>query len=291
MTVWPRAVVTMLISATVASGSCGAATYAAGPDDYRAALKRLRAGDTLALAAGEYRHGLPIHGMMGATGKPIVIEGPRSEPRARFVARSGAHTISIVNSAWIEIRNLELDGNGLPVAAVRAEGHSEWAHHITLDNLNIHGHGSGQQTVAIATFCPAWDWIIRNSTLTGAGTGMYLGQSDGTAPFIGGVIERNVIADSIGYNVQIKHQQARPDIEGMPRGRSATIVRHNIFTKSGTSSTGENARPNLLVGHFPVVGPGVDDFYAIYGNFFYGNPTEALFQGEGNVAFYANVLV
>ena len=31
--------------------------------------------------------------------------------------------------------------------------------------------------------------------------------------------------------------------------------------------------------------------YAIYGNFFYQNPSEALFQGEGNFAFYGNVLV
>ena len=51
------------------------------------------------------------------------------------------------------------------------------------------------------------------------------------------------------------------------------------------------ARPNLLVGHWPPSGPGADDTYAIYGNFFYQNPTEALFQGEGNVAFYSNVLV
>ena len=40
-----------------------------------------------------------------------------------------------------------------------------------------------------------------------------------------------------------------------------------------------------------ATGPGVEDTYAIYGNFFYQNRHEALFQGEGNVALYANVFV
>jgi hypothetical protein len=51
------------------------------------------------------------------------------------------------------------------------------------------------------------------------------------------------------------------------------------------------ARPNLLLGHWPPSGAGAEDTYAIYGNFFYQNPSEALFQGEGNLAFYSNVLV
>src|SRR5690606_25736255 len=56
-------------------------------------------------------------------------------------------------------------------------------------------------------------------------------------------------------------------------------------------STGERARPNLLLGHWPLEGPGTDDRYLVYGNFFYQNPTERLFQAEGNVAAYNNVFV
>jgi hypothetical protein len=77
----------------------------------------------------------------------------------------------------------------------------------------------------------------------------------------------------------------------MPEDRSVTIIRHNVFAKSAGSSSGEMARPSLLVGHWPPSGPGAEDDYAIYANFFYQNPTEALFQGEGNLAFYSNVLV
>ena len=76
----------------------------------------------------------------------------------------------------------------------------------------------------------------------------------------------------------------------MPRERSTTIIRHNVFAKPN-AGLADSARPNVLVGHFPRTGPGVEDTYAIYGNFFYQNRHEALFQGEGNVALYANVFV
>jgi len=271
--------------------ACAAATFRAGPENYLPILGKLQPGDTLMLAPGLYSDGLPVHRMAGAPGRPIVIRGPRAQPPARFLARRGAHTVSIINSAWVEIHDLELDGNGLPVAAVRAEGHADWAHHITLNGLLIKGHGADQSIVGIAVFCPAWNWVIRNNVIVGAGTGMYLGQSDGTAPFIAGIIEGNVITDTIGYNLQIKHQQTRPLLQGMPQKSSVTIIRRNVFAKSANSSVDKMARPNLLVGHWPKSGPGAEDTYVIYGNFFHQNPTEALFQGEGNVAFYSNVLV
>jgi hypothetical protein len=76
----------------------------------------------------------------------------------------------------------------------------------------------------------------------------------------------------------------------MPVGRSMTIIRRNVFAKpDGVSS--EAPRPNVLVGHFPPEGAGAEDDYAIYGNFFYQNRQEALFQGEGNVALYGNLFV
>ena len=167
---------------------------------------------------------------------------------------------------------------------------SRWAHDITLENLVIRGHGNNQQTVGISTKCPTWNWVIRGNTIIGAGTGMYLGDSDGSAPFVAGLIERNLIVDTIGYNLQIKHQRSRPDIPGMPAGRSMTIIRHNVFAKADGGTT-EAPRPNVLVGHFPLEGPGAEDDYAVYGNFFYQNRNEALFQGEGNVALYSNLFV
>ena len=46
------------------------------------------------------------------------------------------------------------------------------------------------------------------------------------------------------------------------------------------------------MGHFPRSGPGQDDLYEIYGNFFYQNPSgERLFQGEGNIALHHNLFI
>ncbi len=47
----------------------------------------------------------------------------------------------------------------------------------------------------------------------------------------------------------------------------------------------------MLVGHFPLSGIGANDRYEIYGNFFYQNPVEALFQGEGNLVLHDNLFV
>jgi hypothetical protein len=281
--------VAALVLAT-ASAIVHGAVYEATPADYRQSLKLLRPGDTLRLAAGEYRDGLALKEMAGAPGRPIVITGPEDGEPAKLVARPEHNTVSIVDSSHLEIRNLALEGKSLPVDAVKAEGTSRFAHHITLENLTIRGHGNNQQTVGISTKCPAWNWVIRGVTIIGAGTGMYLGDSNGTAPFVAGIVERNLVVDSTGYNLQIKHQVARPELPGMPAGRNVTIIRHNVFAKPNSRAP-EAARPSVLVGHFPREGRGAEDHYLIYGNFFYQNRNESLFQGEGNVALYANVFV
>jgi hypothetical protein len=120
---------------------------------------------------------------------------------------------------------------------------------------------------------------------------MYLGNSDGTNPFVAGLVENNLIMNTIGYNIEFKHQRPWPNIPGIPTGKTSTIIRNNVFSKGSNSSGGDSARPVLLVGHWPLSGPGQDNVYEIYGNFFYQNPVEALFQGEGNIAFHHNIMV
>jgi hypothetical protein len=275
----------------VVSVAWAGSVYHAGPATYLDTLKSLQPGDTLLLRPGIYENGLPVHRLNGTRDGPIVIAGADAGPAPTFLARPGHNTVSIVDSSYVTIRGLELGGGNLPVDGVKCEGHAGWAHHITVENLTITGHGNNQQTVGISTKCPAWNWVIRGNVIVGAGTGIYLGNSDGSAPFVQGVIEHNLVADTIGYNLQIKHQQGRPDLPGMPAGPVSTIIRHNVFSKASGGSTGPMARPNVLVGHWPLTGPGAEDVYLIYGNFFYQNPSEALFQGEGNVAVYNNIFV
>lgn len=283
------AVAVLLFVAVDASRPAHGRDIPATPDDYAMRLRDLRPGDRLLLEPGIYTQGLRLHGVNGTSEAPILIRGPSGDVPALFLARSGTNTISLRDVSHIVIQSLHLEGLQRNADAVKAESESRYAHHITLARLRITGHDAGQDIVGINIQSPAWDWVIRDCEILGAGTGMYLGRSDGTAGLVGAVIERNVIRDTLGYNLQIKHQIRRPNAPGMPSGRRLVIVRHNVFSKSAPA--GAHARPNMLVGHFPAAGPGSEDMHVIYGNVFHENPAEALLQGEGNIALYNNVFV
>jgi hypothetical protein len=163
---------------------------------------------------------------------------------------------------------------------------------VRVENCTIVGHGAGQQTVGISTKVTTWGWVIRRNRIEAAGTGVYLGNSDGNYPFIGGLIEYNLFLDSRGYNMQIKHQNSRdPSIPGIPATPQRTIVRHNVFLKTNTLPAEDGARPNLLLGDFPASGLGSSDRYEVYGNLFYHNDDESLLQAEGRVSIHDNVFV
>ena len=269
------------------------ADFFAGPADYAAKINQLGAGDTLHLAAGQYTTRIYIDGINGAPGNPITITGPEDGTEAIFFAEVNKNTISLNNTSYLTLKHLTVDGNN--IAGSFAIDAGTVTHHITLENLHIINHGAEQQTVGISVHQPAWDWVIRYNIIEQAGTGMYLGSSTGKIPFVGGLIEYNVILNTIGYNIEIKPMQDRTNagtpVAGMPTDTRKTIIRHNVFAKTSNYSSGSNARPNLLVGHFPLTGNGSSDIYEIYGNFFYQNPVEALFQGTGNIALYNNLFV
>ncbi len=261
------------------------------PSNYLALVAGLGPGDLLQLAAGTYASGLPIHGLVGQPDRCLIIEGPASGAVAVFTGRNCCNTISIRDASYVVIRRLELDGQGRQGDGVKAESDSTSSHHITLEELYIHDHDADQQIVGINTKSPAWNWVIRRNVIDSAGTGIYLGNSDGEDAFVNGVIEHNLIRDTLGYNLQIKHQNARNTALGMP-ANGPTVIRHNVLSKAQNAAFGGNARPNLLLGHQPLSGSGADDDTLVYGNVFHQNPTgEALLQAEGNAIIYDNLFV
>ncbi|MBL7827996.1 MAG: hypothetical protein JNJ57_15305 [Saprospiraceae bacterium] len=264
----------------------------ATPANYTSFLAALQAGDTLYLSPGVYTNNLALSDLSGTATQPIVITG--AGEATVIQGQACCNTVSLTRCEYLVLSNFKLDGLGEFVDAVKAEGtNNNWAHHITIEGLTIVNYDVDQQAVGISTKCSAWNWIIRRNRILGAGTGIYLGNSDGTRPFVNGVIEYNYIAHTVGYNLQIKHQlnNVRDAFPGTAVD-GKTIIRYNVFTKDTVnSSTGGNARPNLLVGGFPLTGWGSMDYYEIYGNFFYNNPVEALFQGTGNVQMYNNIFV
>lgn len=281
----------LLVALCALGGAAQGRTFEAGPGNYREFVSRLATGDTLRLEPGTYTQGLRLHDVAGIDGQPIVIEGPAEGEAAVFAAQQGRNTVSLANVNHLMIRHLTLDGRRQPVDAVKLEGTARYGHNVTLEGLTIRGHDAHQQNVGISTKAPAYGWVIRGNRIEGAGTGVYLGDSDGSAPFVGGIIEGNLITDTIGYNLQIKHQTERPEGLGLPDSPQATILRDNVFSKASGGATGDLSRPNVLLGNWPEAGPGAYDRYLVYRNLFHENPTEALLQATGRLAVYNNALV
>ena len=211
----------------------GGALISADPSNYRTHLRNLKPGDTLSLAAGLYTR-LKISGLNGTPAAWITITGPDSGPPAIIVGEAEYDTVDIVNSSYVAIENLRIDSRGIPGAfGISTKGHEEnITHDIRIEGNTLVGQNGGQQTDGISTKSPTWGWIIRYNQILGAGTGLYLGDSDGTQPFVNGLIEHNLIKDTIGYNLEIKDQNSIPDIPGMPGGPTSTIIRNNVFIKN-----------------------------------------------------------
>jgi hypothetical protein len=263
----------------------------ASPLDYESLLSTLQPGDTLALAGGNYS-GLYISGLRGTPQQCIIITGPSSGVPAVIQGVAGNNTVEIVNSSFMALENMTIDSLGIDGAfGISAGGSiSNLTHDILIQGNTLVGQGASQQTDGISNNTPTWGWVIRRNKIIGAGTGIYLGNSDGTLPFVDGVIEDNLIENPVGYCMEIKYQLPWPSVPGMPNTPTSTIIRNNVFIKNDQPSPDGN-RPNLLVGGFPSSGPGSSNLYEIYGNFFYHNPREALFQGSGRISFHDNIRV
>jgi hypothetical protein len=222
----------------------------------------------------------------------ITITGPESGAPAVIVGEGDYKTVEIFNCSYLAIENLRIDSLGTPGAfGICAMGREKnVTHHIRIEGNTLVGQNGGQGTDGISTKTPTWGWIIRYNQILGAGTGLYLGDSDGTQPFVNGLIENNLVKDTIGYNMEIKDQKSIPDIPGMPTGPTSTIIRNNVFIKNDQPSPNGD-RPNLLVSAFPDTGTGSMNMYEIYGNYFLHNHSEALFQGSGRISLHDNVFV
>lgn len=269
----------------------------ADPSNYETLRDSLQPGDTLRLAPGNY----PLLYLRNINGTPaswITVEGPETGAPAIVNPDPGnpfcCNLIEISNSSYLAVKNLTIDSGGTD--GIFGINSTRTNHDILIENCTFLGQGSHQQTVGISTKGTDWNWTIRGNTIVGAGTGMYLGSSTGGSPFINGVVEGNLIVDTIGYNIEIKYQNPYSLQSGMPPGPHRTIIRNNVFIKEKSQSEWSpnqlsGARPNLLVGGFPDTGANADDHYEIYGNFFYKNPDESLFQGSGRVYLHDNVFV
>ena len=170
----------------------------ATPANVRQQVAALQPGDTLVLQPGKYPGGIWLKGLYGRPDAPITIRGQSRQ--TVLLGTAGTNTVDLSDCQWLVLRDLTFDGQGREVDAIKAgKETTRGCHHITIENNMIINHGANQQIVGISTKSPCSDWIIRGNTIIGAGTGIYLGNSDGNQPFVRGTIEYNLIRDPVGY--------------------------------------------------------------------------------------------
>jgi hypothetical protein len=290
-----RPVLIAMAVAVLISAIGEAKVIKANPRNVDRLLSTLKPGDTLILTPGIYG---PLS-LSQLNGKPhawitvMGAESPDGMNAAIITGNPSCNTVEIRDSSYLAIVRLRVDSGGQPDSRFGISatgGTSNLVHDILIQDNVLIGQHADQQNDGISTKTPTWNWTIRGNKILGAGTGIYLGNSDGTDPFIAGVIENNLVQDPIGYDMEIKYQKPRPSVPGMPTGPSVTIIRNNTFIK-GDEPSPDGDRSNVLVGGFPNSGPGSNDLYEIYGNFFYHNPREALFQASGRVSLHDNLFV
>lgn len=285
---------TAIVLVTLACMTAEARVIKANPQNVKGLLSTLSPGDTLVLAPGIYS---PLS-LSHLNGKPhawitvIGAESPDGVGAAIIAGSPCCNTVEIRNSSYLAVARLRVDSQGIDgLFGISAGGGTgSVVHDILIQNNVLVGQNGGQQTDGISTKTPTWNWTIRGNKILGAGTGLYLGNSDGSDPFVAGLIENNLVQDTIGYDMEIKFQNPRPSIPGMPTGFSTTVIRNNTFIK-GDEPSPDGDRPNVLVGGFPNSGSGSGDLYQIYGNFFDHNPREALLQASGQVSIHDNLFV
>ncbi len=257
------------------------------PSNYLSLVPTAQPGDTVAFAVGDYPFGLNLSGMNGTADAPITFDGSAG---AVIQGTSGSNTVELDNTSYLIVENFTVDSRHFNDGIKAGGGLTNVSHDIQILDNTIINANSSQQTVGISTKCIAWNWVIEGNIIDGAGTGLYLGDSTGEAPFVNGLIDDNLIEDTIGYGAEIKDQNPYSLVPGMPTGPNTTIIRCNTFFDNDTQGPlGEGSRPNLFTGGFPDSGPGSADTYQIYGNLFDGNPSEALVQATSRASIHDNL--
>jgi hypothetical protein len=264
---------------TLAAATASATVLDANPSNYQSLLARLTAGDVLRLAAGTYTKGLTLAGIAGTAAQPITVQGP-DDQSAAFIAIEDRNTVQLESCSYLRVLNLSVSGG------VDSRGVS---HHITLENLKIAAGLGATHTDGISARGPAWNWTIRHNTISGAEVGLHLGSAAGDQPFVAGVIEYNLVLDSVAANLKIERQLTRPTDIGLPDTIAHTIIRHNVFARRDAPASGELPQASVQLDGTPNAS--AEDLYEMYGNFLYRNPSAPLLQAVGALAVHDNLFV
>src|SRR5690348_13811871 len=130
-------------SAPLCSTPPAGKVISATPSNYKSLLGTLQAGDTLALAPGNYPL-LHISGLRGTSSECIFITGPASGTPAVIQGVAGNNTVEIASSSFLAIENLTIDSLGIDGAfGISAHGGTlDQTHDILIQGNTMVGQGA-----------------------------------------------------------------------------------------------------------------------------------------------------
>ncbi|MFO0893090.1 MAG: right-handed parallel beta-helix repeat-containing protein [Isosphaeraceae bacterium] len=135
---WSLAILMML--GPIFASQDRATHAAANPEQLRAALARVKAGETILIASGRYPGGFFVRGLRGRPGEPIVLRAADPDHPPIFEGSTGAFQLSGV--AHVELHDLILagaSGNGINIddgGTVETP-----SHHVVLRRLFVRDVG------------------------------------------------------------------------------------------------------------------------------------------------------
>ena len=106
----------------------------------RSAIRKLRPGDTLLIASGEYSGAIYLGKVSGTETAPITIRG--ADPDNTPVFTRGSQAFHFANCSYLTVSNLKV--KGFPSNGINIDDGGSFetpAHHITLENLTIRETG------------------------------------------------------------------------------------------------------------------------------------------------------
>lgn len=242
-------------NASGASGPLSVTTQAApgGPvvdvsnaAQLQSALAAAQPGQTIRLAAGEYRGAFATR-RAGTAGAPITLSGPAGAVLVNDGPSGAAPSCPVPGGGWDSGYGLWLYDapywklTGFTVQDSKKGVVLDNSHHVTLDGLSVH-HVDEE---AVHFRRSSSDGVIQNSTIThtglvqpGYGEAVYLGSAGSNWACHGnqGGVDRSdrvqVLNNRIGPNVTAEHIDIK-------EGTTGGVIRGNTF--DGTGITGENS--------------------------------------------------
>ena len=180
----------------------------------RAALRNVRPGTRIQIAAGRYRPGVYASNLKGTPQDPIVIEGADAESRPLFEGgREGWH---LSDCTYVTLRDITVSGasaNGINVDD--GGDYRTPSHHILLEGLNVADTGPKGNFDAIK-LSGVDDFVVRNCIMEGWG-----GQAPDMVGCHRGLIERCRFVGKTGFS-----QHTGPQAKG---GSSQIVIRRCLF--------------------------------------------------------------